>query len=135
VIIVEFDTDALNQSLATLPGRLDARLREGLESTCEAIAARARGTTTYQDRTGALRASTQSAGTVSVGSELVGTVSFAARSKRGYLYGLVQEFGNKVPGIHAKKFIRDAIDAQDGVILEGSLGAAFEDAGFTVVGG
>jgi hypothetical protein len=113
--------------MATLPGRLDVRLREGLDATCESIAARARQTDKYTDRTGLLRASTQNAGvTGGLGGQLTGIVSFAARSKRGFLYGLVVE--------DRKHFIQEAIDAQSGKLLEGSMNAAFRDAGFKVTG-
>lgn len=133
-MIIEFHAEGLEQAMAALPGRIDARAREGLDLTCEAIAARARQTTTYTDRSGMLRASTQNAGVRQEGDDLVGVVSFAARSDRGHLYGLDQEFGNR-RGVREKRFIRDAIEEQDGRLLEGSLAAAFKDAGFNVVGG
>lgn len=157
MITLELDVSGLEQALAEMPRRLDVRLPQGLDATCEEIAARARQTTTYTDRTGLLRQSTQNAGvTGSARGELVGVVSFAARSRDGYLYGLAQEFGThagrrertakqikresgarfKGPrqrnGIKAKRFIRDAVDAQDGALLESALGAAFRDAGFEV---
>jgi hypothetical protein len=116
VIHLEFDVDGLEEALAAVPARLEVRLPHGLDLTLDEIAARARQTTTYVDRTSA---------------ELVGIVSFAARGKRGYLYGLAQEFGTR-KGVKEKRFIRDAIDAQDGAQLEASLGAAFRDCGFEV---
>ena len=158
MISIEFDADDFIDALEQIPVRMNVRLRQGLDATVEEIAARARQTTTYQDRTSALRNSTQGAGVEESGSDLVGIVSFAARSKRGYLYGLAQEFGThagasensakrlkkqsrrgfKGPkqrgGIKTKRFIRDAIDAQDGAQLESAMGAAFRDVGFTVRG-
>jgi hypothetical protein len=132
VIHLEFDVDGLEEALAAVPARLEVRLPHGLDLTLDEIAARARQTTTYVDRTSALRNSTQNAGvTGSASTELVGIVSFAARGKRGYLYGLAQEFGTR-KGVKEKRFIRDAIDAQDGAQLEASLGAAFRDCGFEV---
>lgn len=131
MINAEFTADGFERAMAELPAKLDVRLRDGLEATCEAIAARARQTTTYQDRTGLLRNSTQSAGVTGTRENMVGVVSFAARSKRGYLYGAAQEWGTRT-GVKAKRFIRDAIDAQNGQLLEGALGAAFRDAGFQV---
>jgi hypothetical protein len=158
-VIIEFHAEGLESALEALPGRMDVRLREGLDLTCEAIAARARQTSTFVDRTGLLRSIIQNAGVTDEGDELVGVVSFAARSDHGYLYGLALEFGThqgaravskrqqrresgprfKGPrqkkGIKARRFIRDSIDQQDGALLQGALGAAFADAGFTVVGG
>lgn len=123
MIVVEFE-DALSNALDQLPARISARSREGLDATCEAIAARARQTTTYRDVTGLLRQSTQNAGVEGSGDELVGIVSFAARSKQGFLYGVV---------VNARgQFIEDAIAAQDGALLEGSLASAFRDCGFLV---
>jgi hypothetical protein len=156
VIVAEFDASGLERALAELPARVALRAREGLDATAEAIAARARQTTTYKDVTGALRASTQNAGVEGSGEDLSAVVSFAARSSRGHLYGASLEFGThagartrtkkqerreagarfKGPrqrsGIQARKFIRDAIDAQDGSYLEAALGAALRDAGFIV---
>ena len=127
-----FEAGGLDDALGAFQSRINVRLREGLEATCEAIAARARQTTTYKDRTGLLRASTQSAGVEQNGANLEGIVSFAARSKRGFLYGLALNDGTI--HIRAKKFIDDAVAAQDGSLIEASLGAAFRDAGFTVSG-
>lgn len=132
-MIAEFDAGGFDNAMAELPTRVDVRLQQGLEATCEAIAARARQTTSYQDRTTALRQSTQAAGVTRSGDDLVGIVSFAARSKRGKLYGLFINNGTRF--IRARKFIDDAIAAQDGRFLEAGLAAAFVDCGFQVRGG
>ena len=131
---ITYVSAALEDAVGDLPERMSIRLREGLEATCEAIAARARQTTTFKDRTSLLRRSIQESGVVVAGDELQGVVSFAARSKRGYPYGAAQEFGTR-NGVREKRFIRDAIDAQNGDLLESAMGAAFRDAGFTVRGG
>lgn len=133
MITIEFDADGFADAMAEVPERMEIRLPQGLEMTCEQIAARARQTTTYTDRTAALRNSTQSAGvTGSASGELVGLVSFAARSSKGALYGVYLELGTR--RIRERRFIRDAIDQQDGAALESSMAAAFRDAGFTVRG-
>lgn len=132
MITAVFDTDGLDRALAKLAERMGPRASEGLDLTLEAIAARAKQTTTYTDRTGLLRNSTMSDGvTGTLDTELSGIVSFAARSPKGYLYGLAQEFGTK-RGVREKRFIRDAIAAQDGHLIESAIGAAFRDAGFQV---
>jgi hypothetical protein len=155
-VIYEIDASGFERAVAELPGRLDVRLREGLDLTCEAIAARARETTTFVDRSGLLRSSIQNAGVTGTPEELVGIVSFAARSDQGALYGVFLEFGThqgarsiskrqerreagarftgprQRKGIKARRFIRDAVDAQDGSLIEGSMGAAFRDSGFGV---
>jgi hypothetical protein len=121
--------------MAILADRMGPRVEDGLELTLESIASRARQTTTYVDRTSALRNSTQSDGvTGSFSGELEGVVSFAARSNRGYLYGLAQEFGTR-KGVREKRFVRDAIDAENGDLIEGAMAQAFREAGFDVVGG
>lgn len=130
---VEIDAQQFSQAIDSLVDGLSGAARDGLNMTLERIAARARSTTTYTDRTGALRNSTQSAGIVEGGEdgELVGVVSFAARSKKGYLYGLAQEYGTR-RGVREKRFIRDAIDAEDGTLLESAMAGAFRSAGFGV---
>lgn len=134
MISAVFDSEGFDRALATLADRMGPRVEDGLALTLEGIANRARQTTTYVDRTSALRNSTQSAGvTGALSGELEGAVSFAARSKRGYLYGLAQEFGTRT-GVHEKRFIRDAIDAENGDLIEGAMAQAFRDAGFDVVG-
>jgi hypothetical protein len=131
VIEVSFESDGLMRALEELPGRIQARAREGIDATCEAIAARARETTKYKDQSGLLRSSTQNAGVSGDSTELVGVVSFAARSPRGYLYGLAQEYGTRT-GVTEKRFIRDAIDAQTSDLFESAIARAFKDAGFGV---
>lgn len=125
------DVADLQRAIDLLVDGLDDAVSSGLDLTLERIAARARATTTYTDRTGLLRNSTQSGGTQREGDELVGVVSFAATSERGYLYGLAQEFGTR-RGIREKRFIRDAIDAENGELVEGALASAFRSAGFEV---
>jgi hypothetical protein len=147
VITYVADFDSFHAAFAQLEGALKLRLHQGLDLTLESIAARAKQTTTFTDRTGALRNSIQSDGVHEDGGELVGIVSFAATSEaklrkkrgnarrsmsKGYLYGLAQEFGTRT-GVREKRFIRDAIDDEDGEILESAMGRAFRDCGFEVV--
>jgi hypothetical protein len=147
MINVSLDHGGLHRALNAISDRLDARLSEGLDATLESIAARAKQTTKFVDRTGALRNSIQSDGvTGEFGSSsgLIGTVSFAAtaqpsgrrgrRSRAGYQYGLALEFGTRT-GIRERRFIRDAIDAEDGQFIEDAIGNAMRDAGFEVGGG
>lgn len=132
MISIVADFDAFHAAFAQLEGALQLRLKQGLDLTLESIAARAKQTTTFTDRTGALRNSIQSDGvTVTGNGEMFGVVSFAATSQDGYLYGLAQEFGTRT-GVTEKRFIRDAIDAEDGDILESAMGRAFRDCGFEV---
>ena len=150
MISISLDTQGLSNAAGGFSGRVDGYLRAGLEMTLESIAARAKETTTFVDRTGALRNSIQSDGVEGAwGSSegLVGTVSFAATSERrtrrkrggsrrrpsgGFFYGLVQEYGSA--HIHEKRFIRDAIDAEGGQYLEDAVRRAFEEVGFEVRG-
>lgn len=148
MITISLDEGGMHRAVQLLADQLDARLRQGMDATLEAIAARAKQTTTFVDRTGALRNSIQSDGATGNWSNgtLQGVVSFAAtsgvalrkkrggkrrRSTGGYLYGLAQEFGTRT-GVREKRFIRDAIDAQDGAFLDGALKAAIRAAGFEV---
>jgi hypothetical protein len=132
VISIVADFDAFHAAFAQLEGAMSKRLEQGLDLTLESIAAHAKLTTTFTDRTGALRNSIQSDGvTVTGNGEMFGVVSFAATSEDGYLYGLAQEFGTRT-GVTEKRFIRDAIDAEDGDILESAMGRAFKDCGFEV---
>lgn len=146
MITLVVDAQGFQAAMVQLQSSLELRIRQGLELTLESIAARAKQTTTFTDRTGNLRNSIQSDGVREEGDAMVGIVSFAAtseaklRKKRGnkrrsmgggYFYGLAQEFGTK-NGVREKRFIRDAIDAEDGDILESALGRAFRDAGFEV---
>lgn len=147
MIALSLDPGGLHRAMNVIADRLDVRLSEGLEATCESIAARAKQTTKFVDRTGALRNSIQSDGvTGSYGSAggLVGTVSFAATSqpsarsrgrrggsRGGFLYGLAQEFGTS-NGVKEKRFIRDSIDAEDGQFIEDAIGNAMRDAGFEI---
>jgi hypothetical protein len=134
VISAVFDAAGFDRAMATLVVRMGPRVEDGLSLTLESIANRARQTTTYVDRTSLLRNSTQSDGvTGSFSGELEGVVSFAARSKKGYLYGLAQEFGTRT-GVREKRFIRDAIDAENGDLIESAMAEAFREAGFDVVG-
>jgi hypothetical protein len=147
VITYVADFDSFHAAFAQLEGALTLRLKQGLDLTLESIAARAKQTTTFTDRTGALRNSIQSDGVQEEGDDLVGIVSFAATSEaklrkkrgntrrsmgKGYLYGLAQEFGTRT-GVREKRFIRDAIDDEDGEILESAMARAFRDCGFEVV--
>ena len=132
MITIVADFDAFHAAFAQLEGAMSKRLEQGLDLTLESIAAHAKLTTTFIDRTTALRNSIQSDGvTVTGNGEMVGVISFAATSEDGYLYGLAQEFGTRT-GVTEKRFIRDAIDAEDGDILESAMGRAFKDCGFEV---
>jgi hypothetical protein len=148
VIVIVANFDAFRVALQQLEASLSLRVKQGLELTLESIAARAKQTTTFTDRTGNLRNSIQSDGVIEEGGELTGVVSFAAtseaklRKKRGnkrrsmgvgYPYGLAQEFGTRT-GVREKRFIRDAIDDEDGDIIESAMARAFRDAGFEVRG-
>lgn len=147
MITVVADFDAFQNATARLTAALDERVQQGFEATLESIAARAKQTTTFTDRTGNLRNSMQSDGVTGGGGQpFIGIVSFAAvsgtglRLKRGnkrrsqgggFLYGLSQELGSS-NGVKAKHFIRDAIDAEDGALIEGSMRLAFRECGFAV---
>lgn len=130
MITIVADMDTFNAAAAKLATAMDDRLQQGFEATVESIAARAKQTTTYTDRTGALRNSTMSDGVTGSGGNLVGVVSFAATSKSGRKYGVDLEFGTRK--IRERRFVRDAIDAESGDLLEGAMKAAFRDAGFEV---
>jgi hypothetical protein len=148
VIGISLESDGLLRSASVFERTLEDRLREGFEMTLESIAARAKQTTTFVDRTGLLRQSIQSDGVTGGLNEpdgLVGTVSFGATSERtlrrkrggsrrrmsgGAFYGVFLEYGTV--HIKEKKFIRDAIDADDGMFIEDAVRAAFESAGFEV---
>lgn len=112
---------------------LEGYVRQGLEMTLESIAARAKQTTTFVDRTTALRNSIQADGVTGALADpegLVGTVSYAATSPQGAYYGAFLEYGTRF--IKERRFIRDAIDAENGSYLEDAVRAAFEAAGFEV---
>lgn len=146
--MIEFvaDYDAFQNATARLTVALDERVQQGFEATLESIAARAKETTTFVDRTGALRNSIQSDGVTGGGGQpMVGTISFAAVSERslrkkrgntrrsmggGEPYGIFLELGT----VHIKerRFIRDAIEAEDGALIESSMRLAFRDVGFEV---
>lgn len=147
MISISLDTNGLHRALNEFGTRLDGHLAKGLEATLESIAARAKQTTTFVDRTGTLRNSIQSEGvTGSFWSDrMVGTIGFGAtagqaanaagrnlRKGRGHFYGLDQEYGTRT--IHEKRFVRDAIDAEFGGFLEDSIANAFREAGFEVSG-
>lgn len=131
MIVIEADFDAFHAATARIADALDKRIEQGFELTLESIAARAKQTTTFQDRTGALRNSIMSDGVTGSAGELVGVVSFAATSKSGEFYGLYLELGSS--RIRERRFIRDAIDAETGDLLEGAMRRAFSDCGFEVV--
>jgi hypothetical protein len=146
VIAISLDADGMHRAAQDLANRIDDGLRRGFEASLERIAARAKQTHTFVDRTGNLRNSIQSDGvTGGNGAPLVGVVSFAAVSERrprtkrgksrrsiggGEPYGLFLELGTS--HIRERRFIRDAIDAEDGSLLESSLRATFVNSGFEV---
>lgn len=133
MIDIKLEVETLAQAFSQLgEGGLSASVRRGLEATLESIAARAKQTPTFVDRTDALRNSIQSAGVEGSGLDLTGTVSFAATSERGFRYGVALEFGTR--HIRERRFIRDAIDAEDGDLIEASLAADLRRLGFEVTG-
>lgn len=128
----EFDPAGFGRALASLDAALDRAVKAGLGLTLERIAARAKQTTTFTDRTSALRNSMMSEGVQgSFGGELFGEVGFAATSPKGYFYGLALEFGTR-RGIAARRFMRDAIEAEDGALIEDAMASAFSSLGFQV---
>ena len=133
MITVSLDPGGLHRALNEFGAKLDVHLARGLEATLESIAATAKQTTTFTDRTGALRNSIQSEGVQGSfwNDRMVGTIGFGAMN-RGFPYGLAQEYGSKT-GVREKRFIRDAIDAEFGDFLEDAVAAAFREAGFEVV--
>lgn len=151
MLAISLDASGLERGADSFGSLLERRMREGLELTLESIAARAKQTKTFVDRTGALRNSIMAdgvEGSLSAPDGLVGTVSFGATSERalrkkrggkrrrmsgGFPYGLSQEYGSS-NGVKEKRFIRDAIAAETGDLIEGAVGAAFRDAGFEVSG-
>jgi hypothetical protein len=125
-------------------------VHDAFEMTLESIAVRAKATHSFVDRTGALRQSIRSDGvdgSLDSPRGLVGTVSYAATSERarrrsgttrrrratgGKFYGVFLEYGTR--HIKERRFIRDAIDAEDGDLIEDAISATFRDAGFAVRG-
>lgn len=134
--MISFDLDAttFDAALSRLEGALNRHVQAGLGATLEAIAARAKQTTTFVDRTSALRNSIRSEGVTGsyTSDDLEGSIGFAARSPAGYPYGVALEYGTR--HIRERRFVRDAIDAELGGFLEDGLRRAFEAAGFEVVG-
>lgn len=148
MISISLDQDGLSLAASVFGRTLEDRLREGFDLTLESIAARAKQTSSFVDRTGLLRQSIQSDGVTGGLSEpdgLVGTISFGATSERtlrkkrggsrrrmsgGAFYGVFLEYGTR--HIKERRFIRDAIDAEDGMFIEDAVRAAFESAGFEV---
>lgn len=133
MIGVSVDGSGLARAAGDFERTLDGYVRQGLEMTLESIAARAKQTTTFVDRTSALRQSIQSDGVTGALSDpegLSGTISYAATSPQGAFYGAFLEYGTRF--IKERRFIRDAIDAEDGAYLEDAVRAAFESAGFEV---
>lgn len=142
MISISLDPGGLHRANNAFLRVLDHRIEQGLDATLESIAARAKQTTKFTDRTSALRNSIQSDGATGsfVAGRMEGVVSYAARSEKGYLYGAALEYGTAPRtsfrgfnrGITEKRFIRDAIDQEFGGFLEQAVGAAFRDAGFEV---
>lgn len=132
MIVIEASFDGFQRATAQLAASLDQRVQQGFELTLESIAARAKQTPKFVDRTGALRSSIQSDG-VSGSDPMVGVVSFAASNERGDFYGAFLELGTK--HITPRLFITDAIEAEDGSLIESAMARAFRDCGFDVRGG
>lgn len=146
MISISLDPGGMHRALSQLSTQVDRHLREGLEATLESIAARAKQTTTFVDRTGLLRNSIRSEGAQGsfFGGQMTGSIGFGAtagdaaraagrklRRGRGFQYGLAQEFGTRT-GVREKRFIRDAIDAEGSEFLEDAVANAFRAAGFEV---
>lgn len=132
MIRATFDAGDFDASMRRAAQALPPAIEAGLALTLERIAANAKQTTTFVDRTAALRNSIQSdgvRGSLQAGS-LIGTVGFAA-SNRGFFYGLAQEFGTRT-GVTEKRFVRDAIDQETGDIIEDAMAQAFRASGFEV---
>lgn len=130
MIDVVFDVSGLEQAFSSLEGSLDRRLRQGFEAQLEAIAARAKQTTTFVDRAGLLRNSIISDGVQGdLAGGMTGVISFAA-ANNGFYYGVIQEFGGR--HISEKRFIRDAIEAEGTTLIEAAINQAYKDAGFEV---
>lgn len=141
MIRFEFHAEDVDKAMGAARDGLRRELPKGLELMLDAIASRARGDHGYVDRSGNLTASTQSAGIAGdIDAGLVGIVAFAAKSKSspkyptGYLYGLVQEHGTRDGRVKGKKFITNAVKAQDATPLTDAMKRAFRGAGFSVSG-
>ena len=148
MIQISLDPSGLHHALSDLGAHMDRFVVEGFQVTLESIAARAKQTTTFTDRTGLLRQSIQSDGVEGsfFGDGLIGTLGFGAtageaaarrgrklRRGRGFKYGLAQEFGSS-NGVREKRFMRDAIAAEGPELLEDAVARAFRQAGFEVNG-
>lgn len=139
MITFAFDASDLAAALEAVGDNLRRDLPTGMEVLCESVASRARREHSWRDRSGQLTSSTQSAGVEEQSGDYIGTVSFAARAKtsrkypQGYLYGLVQEFGNRAGTVKGSRFITNALKAQDSRPLEDALERSFAAAGFRVV--
>ncbi len=144
MIGISLDTGGLHRANQLLLAKLDTHVAAGLEATLESIAARAKQTTKFVDRTGLLRNTIQSDGVKGsfLGNKMEGVVSFAARSSKGYLYGAALEYGTKPRtsfsgvnrGITERRFMRDAVEQEFGKFVEHAIGAAFRAAGYEVTG-
>ncbi len=100
------DFEGVAESFDTVLDELDETLRTALEISASEVARIAKGTTTFTDRSGALRSSMQpdpegprgnyAAGTLEMG------VGFGATSEDGFPYGLALEYGSKAHVIAPK---------------------------------
>ena len=145
MIAIEVKGAGLEEAMAKLDDALERNVRAAFEMTLESIVVRAKQTNTFVDRTGALRNSIQSDGVTGTfdGEGLVGTISYAATSKpsrgrrrrrkgggagsSGAFYGVFLEYGTK--HIKARRFIRDAIDAETGDLIEDAIALSFRQVG------
>jgi hypothetical protein len=130
MIVIDIDDFGLQGAFAQAAAGLEASVRQGMEMTLESIAARARETPTFVDRTAALRNSIQSDGVEGSGLDLTGVVSFAATNGRGDFYGGYLEYGTRY--IRERRFVRDAIDMEDGSLIESAIAAGLRKSGFAV---
>jgi hypothetical protein len=134
MISAVFDTDDLVAAIQSLSSNLGRAVSRGMNATTVRIARNAKilGGQRFQDQTGALRNSIESeppTGSLRAGT-LTGWVGMAA-SHNFHFYGLSQEYGTR-NGVTEKRFMRDAMDAETGDLIEDAMAQAFRDAGFEV---
>lgn len=150
MLTVSFDAAGLDRAMEAFTAQLPQNVHDAFEMTLESIVVRAKATNTFVDRTGALRNSIRSdgvEGSLDSPHGLVGSVSYAATSEKtrrrsrstgrrrttgGKFYGVFLEYGTRY--IKERRFIRDAIDAEDGDLIQDAIAATFRDAGFAVRG-
>lgn len=105
-VVVDFDPRLVGDALANAVDEIDQSLGQAMDEATIVVADAARTTTTFTDRTHALRSSIQPddppvSGTFFAG-DLTGTVGFGATSE-GFPYGLALEFGSRAHRIEARR--------------------------------